>query len=186
MRTDLSSFSGGHNGSSTVRTCPRDTGSHLNSLKKRPGTTPARYNHTAVGDQYQETPHFCSGENQICGRPGVEQAVWSIQQGGAPRAAHFHFLPILQGKAGKAKRQLDCAGVVTTVLGVLQQLALHESHDDLRSCCLQVVNNSLDVDGALIPDPCDILLKVMSMDRCLRTIVGSIWGPMEEENPVWR
>lgn len=121
----------------------------------------------------------------------VADLVWSKLSGVFSKevlhAQHIStFCQILQGKAGKAKRQLDCAGVVTTVLGVLQQLALHESHDDLRSCCLQVVNNSLDVDGALIPDPCDILLKVMSMDRCLRTIVGSIWGPMEEENPVWR
>lgn len=48
------------------------------------------------------------------------------------------FCKILQAKSTKGKRQLDCAGVVTTVLAVLQQLALLGGHDDLRSCCLQV------------------------------------------------
>ena len=44
----------------------------------------------------------------------------------------------LQGKYGKGKRQLDCAGVVTTTLAVVQRLALHEEHADLQACRLQV------------------------------------------------
>lgn len=44
----------------------------------------------------------------------------------------------MQGKYGKGKRQLDCAGVVTTTLAVVQSLATHEEHADLRQCRLQV------------------------------------------------
>ena len=43
-----------------------------------------------------------------------------------------------QGKCGKGKRQLDCAGVVTTTLAVIERLATHEEHADLRRCRLQV------------------------------------------------
>lgn len=44
----------------------------------------------------------------------------------------------MQGRSGKGKRQLDCAGVVTTTLAVVQRLALHEEHADLQACRLQV------------------------------------------------
>ncbi len=44
----------------------------------------------------------------------------------------------MQGKYGKGKRQLDCAGVVTTTLAIIQRLATHEEHADLRRCRLQV------------------------------------------------
>ncbi len=44
----------------------------------------------------------------------------------------------MQGKYGKGKRQLDCAGVVTTTLAAVQRLATHEEHADLRQCRLQV------------------------------------------------
>ena len=44
----------------------------------------------------------------------------------------------MQGKYGKGKRQLDCAGVVTTTLALVQRLAEHEQHADLRRCGLQV------------------------------------------------
>ena len=44
----------------------------------------------------------------------------------------------MQGKCGKGKRQLDCAGVVTTTLAVVQRLALREEDADLQACRLQV------------------------------------------------
>ena len=44
----------------------------------------------------------------------------------------------VQGKYGKGKRQLDCAGVVMTTLAAVQRLAVHEAHADLRKCRLQV------------------------------------------------
>ena len=44
----------------------------------------------------------------------------------------------MQGRYGKGKRQLDCAGVVTTALAAVQRLANHEEHADLRQCRLQV------------------------------------------------
>lgn len=47
------------------------------------------------------------------------------------------FCRILQGHNAKGKRQLDCAGVVTTVLAALQQISNLEGHEDLKSCCLQ-------------------------------------------------
>lgn len=53
------------------------------------------------------------------------------------------FCQILQTKSGKGKRQLDCAGVVTTVLAVLQRLSQQERHEDLHSCHLQVCTSSL-------------------------------------------
>ena len=34
---------------------------------------------------------------------------------------------MLQGNFGKGKRQLDCAGVVTTTLAALQRLAVYPS-----------------------------------------------------------
>ena len=45
---------------------------------------------------------------------------------------------VMQGKYGKGKRQLDCAGVVTTTLAAVQRLATREEHVDLRQCRLQV------------------------------------------------
>lgn len=45
---------------------------------------------------------------------------------------------MLQGNFGKGKRQLDCAGVVTTTLAALQRLAVYEEHSDLQRCRLQV------------------------------------------------
>ena len=44
----------------------------------------------------------------------------------------------VQGKYGKSKRQLDCAGVVTTTLATVQRLAAHEEHLDLQQCRLQL------------------------------------------------
>ncbi|CAL8468043.1 g7582 [Coccomyxa elongata] len=73
----------------------------------------------------------------------VADLVWSKLSGVFSKevlhAQHLStFCQILQAKSTKGKRQLDCAGVVTTVLAVLQQLALLGGHDDLRRCCLQV------------------------------------------------
>ena len=44
----------------------------------------------------------------------------------------------MQGKYGKGKRQLDCAGVVTTTLATVQRLSAHEEHLDLQQCRLQL------------------------------------------------
>ena len=44
----------------------------------------------------------------------------------------------VQGKYGKGKRQLDCAGVVTTTLAIVQRLAAHQEHSDLQQCRLQL------------------------------------------------
>ena len=71
----------------------------------------------------------------------VADLVWSKLSGVFTKevlhAQHVScFCRILQGHKGK--RQLDCAGVVTTVLAALQQLSLLEGHEDLKCCCLQV------------------------------------------------
>ena len=73
----------------------------------------------------------------------VADLVWSKLSGVFSKevlhAQHLStFCQVLMAKSTKGKRQLDCAGVVTTVLAVLQQLALLGGHDDLRKCCLQV------------------------------------------------
>ena len=42
----------------------------------------------------------------------------------------------------KGKRQLDCAGVVTTVLAICHTLARRPEHADLQGCRFQVGTNS--------------------------------------------
>ena len=39
-----------------------------------------------------------------------------------------------------SKRQLDCGGVVTTVLAACQLLALQHGHTDLAACRFQVIS----------------------------------------------
>ena len=48
------------------------------------------------------------------------------------------FTRVLAAGKGKGKRQLDCAGVVTTTLAVCQALAQDANHTDLASCRFQV------------------------------------------------
>ncbi|CAL5220033.1 g1979 [Coccomyxa viridis] len=73
----------------------------------------------------------------------VADAIWAKLSGVFSKevlhAQHVSvFCHILQGKYGKGKRQLDCAGVVTTTLAAVQRLATHEEHADLCRCRLQV------------------------------------------------
>ncbi|CAK0770507.1 hypothetical protein CVIRNUC_003774 [Coccomyxa viridis] len=73
----------------------------------------------------------------------VADAIWSKLSGVFSKevlhAQHVSvFCHILQGKHGKGKRQLDCAGVVTTTLAAVQRLAAHEEHSDLQQCRLQL------------------------------------------------
>ncbi len=49
------------------------------------------------------------------------------------------FCHILAGASAKGRRQLDCAGVVTTTLAVVQRLCRQEGFQDLAGCRLQVV-----------------------------------------------
>ncbi len=55
-------------------------------------------------------------------------------------AQHVHtFARILcAGRQHKGKRQLDCAGLVTTVLALCQRLARQEAFSDLGTCRFQV------------------------------------------------
>jgi hypothetical protein len=50
------------------------------------------------------------------------------------------FTSMLEPPSGrpKAKRQLDCGGVVTTVLAICQRLAAKFGHEDLADCRFQV------------------------------------------------
>ena len=59
-------------------------------------------------------------------------------------AQHLYcFLQFCGSQQPKGKRQLDCAGVVTTVLAIAQRLALQLEHADLSSCRFQVCTSSL-------------------------------------------
>lgn len=47
------------------------------------------------------------------------------------------FTAILAAPKGKAKRQLDCGGVVTTILAACTRLAAAHGHADLADCRFQ-------------------------------------------------
>ena len=47
------------------------------------------------------------------------------------------FTAILAAPKGKAKRQLDCGGVVTTILAACMRLAAAHGHEDLAACRFQ-------------------------------------------------
>ncbi|KAK9845929.1 hypothetical protein WJX81_006194 [Elliptochloris bilobata] len=88
----------------------------------------------------------------------VADAVWTRLSGNFSKdvlhAQHIYvFVQILRaGKASKARRQLDCAGVVTTVLAACQRLARVPAHEDLLGVRFQVSEDhcwlSLDGSGA--------------------------------------
>ena len=67
-----------------------------------------------------------------------------------PQAATQHlsvFTSILAAAKGKAKRQLDCGGVVTTILAACMNLAAAHGHADLAECrfqaCVHLVRQGL-------------------------------------------
>lgn len=60
---------------------------------------------------------------------------------GADVQSVWAFARVLAAEKGKGKRQLDCAGVVTTTLAVCQRLSLDPQHADLAACRFQVGGN---------------------------------------------
>ena len=53
------------------------------------------------------------------------------------------FTSILAAAKGTAKRQLDCGGVVTTILAACMRLAAAHGHTDLAECRFQARLNSM-------------------------------------------
>ncbi|GAB4822004.1 hypothetical protein N2152v2_009050 [Parachlorella kessleri] len=73
----------------------------------------------------------------------VADAVWSKLTGSFSKdilhAQHVsNFTALLLPGGVKGKRQLDCAGVVTTTFAVCQRLAQRHGHGDLAGCGMQV------------------------------------------------
>ena len=93
-----------------------------------------------------------------------------------PRAQHLRcFLQFCGPSLPKGQRQLDCAGVVVTVLAIAQTLALQPEHADLRSARFQVGRRCA---GPQVPAACAVAWLRLASLSARHSGRSQVWRPM--------